>query len=94
MSVSPPVVFILGSGANLGAGIAKAFAAKGYKVAHSSRNADPKKNNKDEIFVPLDLTDPSAIAGAFAHVKEQLGIPSVVVYNGMLARSCSLLYLS
>ncbi|KAL4778428.1 putative short-chain dehydrogenase [Aspergillus varians] len=80
MASANTVVLILGSGPNIGQHVARAFAAKGYKVALTSRK--PTENTStDGIHIQSDLSDPDSVAGVFAKVKESLGIPSVVVYN-------------
>ncbi len=74
---------IFGAGANIGHHVAKAFAAKGYKVALAARRAKEADNTADQIHIPSDLTDPNSVVNAFSKVKALLGaVPSVVVYNG------------
>lgn len=85
MPTASPVVFVLGAGAGVGSSVAKAFAAKGYNVALASRKANPEEDTADKIHIPLDLGLPGSVADAFEKVKKSLGIPSVVVYNGMSA---------
>lgn len=80
MAGTSPIILILGAGPNIGQGVARAFAAKGYKVALASRRAKaPSTGN--EVHFPSDLSNPSAIVEVFSKVKASLGIPSVVVYN-------------
>lgn len=76
------IILILGSGANVGHHVSKAFLAKGYKVASTSRSAKEDKNSPDAINIAADLSDPESVAQVFAKVKASFGIPSVVVYNG------------
>ena len=83
MPTSSPIILILGAGPRIGASIAKAFAAKGYSVALASRKASQANSTANEIHIPTDFADPGTIAHAFTQVKESLGIPSVVVYNGV-----------
>ena len=83
MSTTSPIIFILGSGPRIGTSIAKAFTAKGYKVALASRKASKANNTANEIHVQSDFADPSTVVTAFSQVKAALGIPSVVVYNGV-----------
>lgn len=89
MSAVPfiPVALILGAGANVGSGVARAFAARGYKVAISSRTYRAEVHGNDYHHVPCDLSDPDAVAGVFEEVRKALGPPSVVVYNGWYRRS-------
>ncbi len=76
-----PVVLILGAGPNIGQHVAQAFAAKGYKVALTSRSAK-KQSSEDQVNISCDLSDPKSVVNVFDKVKELLGLPSVVVYNG------------
>lgn len=78
---SSPVILILGAGPNIGQHVAQAFAAKGYKVALASRTAK-QETTEDGINISSDLSDPESVVNLFSKVKESLGLPSVVVYNG------------
>ncbi|KAJ5248773.1 hypothetical protein N7468_000224 [Penicillium chermesinum] len=80
-----PVIFILGAGPNIGQSVANEFASKGYRVALAARKLKEEDSTAQELHLPIDLSKPSAIAAAFAKVKEQLGAPSVVVYNASAA---------
>lgn len=77
-----PVVLILGAGPNIGSYVARTFAAKGYKVALSSRSAREDDSTTPFLNVRGDMSDPTSVRDIFAKVKEVLGQPSVVVYNG------------
>jgi len=83
MSLSSPVALIFGAGKNVGASVAKAFSAEGYKIATVSRTAttDPIINER-RLHIQSDLSDPDGISGVFETVRKHLGHPSVVVYNG------------
>ena len=81
MPSTSPIILILGAGANVGDHVARAFSAKGYKVALASRKLK-EESTADRVSVQGDLSDPEAVPGIFSKVKELLGIPSVVVYNG------------
>ena len=83
MSTTSPVILVLGAGPRIGTSVANAFAAKGYSVALASRKASQANSTANEIHIPTDFADPGTIANAFSQVKEKLGIPSVVVYNGV-----------
>jgi NAD(P)-dependent dehydrogenase (short-subunit alcohol dehydrogenase family) len=78
-----PVVLILGAGTNIGANVARAFTAKGYKVALAARKLKDETNDQGQLTISSDFADPSSISAAFAKVREVFGDPSVVVYNGM-----------
>ena len=82
MTSTSPIILILGSGPNVGQHVAQAFAARGYKVAHTSRKLKSEDNNSDQVNIASDLSDPDSVVEVFAKVKASLGIPSVVVYNG------------
>jgi hypothetical protein len=85
------VVLILGSGPNVGQHVARAFAAKGYKVAVASRTVKKDDSIEDQVGLQIDLSDPSSVPNVFNQVKEKLGTPSVVVYNGRLAcQTCNM----
>ena len=77
-----PVILILGAGPNVGQHVARAFAAKGYKVALASRKLKEEDNTPDQVNISSDLSDPNSVATVFSKVKILLGPPSVVVYNG------------
>lgn len=83
MATSSPILLILGAGSNVGASVAKAFAEKGYKIALASRTVKKEDSNPNEFHIACDLSDPLSVLDVFTKVKETLGIPSVVVYNGM-----------
>ena len=78
----PPVILILGAGANVGTHVARSFAAKGYRVALTSRTSRDQETDNGDLHLQSDLTDPGSVAGVFAKVRDLLGPPSVVVYNG------------
>jgi NAD(P)-dependent dehydrogenase (short-subunit alcohol dehydrogenase family) len=82
MPSTSPVILILGAGPNIGQHVARAFAAKGYKVALAARRLKEADNTDDQVNIPSDFSDPNAVVDAFAKVRKSLGVPSVVVYNG------------
>lgn len=82
MTSTSPVILILGSGPNIGRHVARAFAAKGYKVALASRSLKEENSNADQVHISADLSDPHSVKGIFSKVEATLGLPSVVVYNG------------
>ena len=83
MAQIPPVILILGAGPNIGQSVGRAFAERGYRVALAARKASDAHNTANEIHIKSDFTDPGAVVNAFSTVKSSLGIPSVVVYNGV-----------
>ena len=77
-----PVLLILGSGPRIGTSVASAFAAKGYKVALASRSIDENASTPNQLNIKADFSDFHSISSIFSKVKEQLGLPSIIVYNG------------
>lgn len=82
MSNGSPILLILGAGSNIGQHVARAFTAKGFRVALASRSVKEENSTSDLIHVPVDTSDPDSVAEVFLKVKTILGLPSVVVYNG------------
>lgn len=83
------VALIFGYGPRVGAAVASAFAIRGYKVAVVSRSGNAEAAN-DYLSIKADLSDARNVEGVYAQVKVALGLPSVVVYNGMQVASWSL----
>ncbi len=82
------VVLITGGGSGIGAGIAKAFAAHGARVAVMGRRVEPLEamvaalgGQQRALAVPADVRDPAAVADAVARVTETFGGLNIVV-NG------------
>ncbi|KAE9364956.1 putative short-chain dehydrogenases/reductase [Stipitochalara longipes BDJ] len=80
MPSASPLAVILGAGPNIGASVAKGFAAKGYKVVLTSRKT-PKDANSSYSYVHGDLADPKSVVDVFSQIRKLHGEPSVVVYN-------------
>lgn len=76
------IVLIFGYGPRIAAGVARAFAGKGYKVAVVSRTNKAIEPGDDYFWIQADLSDAFSVEGVFTKVRNKLGIPSVVVYNG------------
>lgn len=81
MANTSPVLLVLGSGANVEQPVARAFAAKGYRVALTSRKANSDNSAEKQVQIAGDLSKPESVPEIFSKTKELLGIPSVV-YNG------------
>lgn len=79
------ILLILGAGSNVGQSVAKEFASKGYRVALAARRLKEEDSTSQELHIPADLSNPSSVAEIFSKVKEKLGVPSVVVYNGRMS---------
>ncbi|KAJ3568941.1 hypothetical protein NPX13_g6246 [Xylaria arbuscula] len=74
------VALIIGVGEAVGRASAEKFAAAGYKVAVASRSQrlDPAKFP----FFKFDAAEPTHVASLFEKVSKEVGVPSVVIYNG------------
>jgi NAD(P)-dependent dehydrogenase (short-subunit alcohol dehydrogenase family) len=79
---SPRVLLLLGAGSNLGAKIAETFSTAGYKIALVARSLEEGPQQNGYHHVRADLSNPDCIPEVFEKVKRDVGIPSVVVYNG------------
>jgi NAD(P)-dependent dehydrogenase (short-subunit alcohol dehydrogenase family) len=82
MPANSPVALILGAGSNIGQHVGRAFAAKGYKIALAARSLKEADSTPDQLHITSDFSDPESVVKAFAKVEAQLGLPSIVVYNG------------
>jgi NAD(P)-dependent dehydrogenase (short-subunit alcohol dehydrogenase family) len=78
-----PIVLILGAGPRVGLSTAKAFASKGYKVAVAARSLNEAESTDSQLNIKSDFANPDDVINAFSKVKKELGIPNVVIYNGM-----------
>ncbi|KAF6813028.1 short-chain dehydrogenase [Colletotrichum sojae] len=81
MSKTSLVALILGAGPKVGLPAAKAFASKGYKVAIAARSLNEVDSTNNQLNIKSDFANPDDVVKAFAKVKKELGIPSVVIYN-------------
>jgi NAD(P)-dependent dehydrogenase (short-subunit alcohol dehydrogenase family) len=83
--VSEPVCVVVGVGPGNGASIARRFAREGYRVAMTARSEERLRAFEREIpgsrgYVQ-DVREVEAAAPLFARIREELGPPSVLVYN-------------
>ena len=82
MSFKNLVAFIIGGGANVGAGVAATLKENGYKVAIGSRN--PTATADGGYFpVQVDATKRESIVSAFDTITKALGPINVVIFNGV-----------
>ena len=85
--MSSPIALVLGAGANIGQAVGRKFTANGYRVALASRTASSDASNqdsKDDLFhFRVDLTNPANVKILFEQVQASLGVPNVVIYNGL-----------
>jgi len=79
--MSKSILLILGAGQNIGLGVAQAFKAAGYKIAVASRSTPANISEATDLSIKADFTVPESIESVFSKVKQELGEPSVVVYN-------------
>lgn len=84
MSASP-VILILGAGPGVGAQTAAKFAAGGYRVASAARSLRNGTNGQGHAEFHVDLSRPDSVVELLAKVKKEVGIPSVVLFNGMMS---------
>lgn len=83
-----PVAVVVGVGPGLGAALARRF-AQGYAVAIIARKAEYLKSLAAELRVtgaqilevPADIGDRAQVEAAFTLIREQLGLPEVLLYN-------------
>lgn len=79
-----PVCAVVGIGPKNGRAFATRFAQEGYTVALLSRSTDYSSELARELggsAYACDVTDPAAIRGAFAKIREDLGDVDVLLYN-------------
>ena len=84
------VCAIVGAGPQMGLSIARVFGKAGYKLALISRSADHLATEAralehmadyEVLGFPADASDPASLKNAFEHIKMQLAVPEVMVYN-------------
>jgi NAD(P)-dependent dehydrogenase (short-subunit alcohol dehydrogenase family) len=96
------VAVVVGVGPGLGAALARRFARGGFAVALMARGDDKLVSVKAAIekeggvarSFPCDTTDAAATKGACARVREELGAPSLFVYNAGAFQMGSVLEIS
>ena len=79
-----PGCVVIGIGPKNGRAFATRFANEGYAVALLSRSTEYSGKLADELggkAYACDVTDPGAIASAFAEVRKDLGDVDVLLYN-------------
>ena len=79
-----PVCVVIGIGPKNGQAFARRFAREGYAVALLSRSTDYSGELAAELggrAYACDVTDPAAVARAFAEVRDELGDVDVLLYN-------------
>ncbi|MBD2355891.1 SDR family NAD(P)-dependent oxidoreductase [Tolypothrix sp. FACHB-123] len=80
----PKTALIVGAGNGLSASIARLFAQSGLKIALAARSIEKLTQLSSEIGAvsfAADATKPEEVNQLFSDVENQLGTPTVVVYN-------------
>jgi len=93
--IDQAVVWITGASQGIGRAIAEEFAGRGAQVALSARNRDALVATKQalpnpdtHLNVPLDVTDPDAVAAAYAQIHAHYGRIDILINNaGVTQRS-------
>ncbi|MEM9694308.1 MAG: SDR family NAD(P)-dependent oxidoreductase [Myxococcota bacterium] len=80
-----PICAIVGVGPGNGEAFAREMTARGYRVARPARRPHPNERPAGELAgglaVACDVTDESAIQGAFATIRQQAGPVDALLYN-------------
>lgn len=82
------VAVVVGVGPGTGASLARRFARE-YAIVLMARRADYLHTLGDELRssgatvleVPADVGDPAQVAAAFTRIRDNLGVPEVLLYN-------------
>ncbi|KAL7929215.1 hypothetical protein V8C35DRAFT_200978 [Trichoderma chlorosporum] len=79
--MSNRVAIVLGYGPRVGVDVAKALAESGFKVAVVSRSGKHSESAVGYLQLQADLVQPESLENIFTRVIDELGHPSVVIYN-------------
>jgi len=83
--MTKPVCVVAGIGEGNGAALARRFAAEGQAVALLARQTGLTQRLAVELedarAYACDLTDPAAVADAFARIRSEMGDPETLLYN-------------
>ena len=83
--MTKPVCVVVGVGEGNGAALARAFAREGNAIALLARSTDIGSALAEELgdarAYACDVSDPAAVAEAFARVRAELGEVATLVYN-------------
>jgi NAD(P)-dependent dehydrogenase (short-subunit alcohol dehydrogenase family) len=78
------IAIIVGAGLGLSASLARKFSLVGMKVALAARNIHkltPLITEISGLAYTCDTSDPGSVQALFSRVKEELGVPELVVFN-------------
>ena len=84
MTVTYKTALIVGAGSGISASFARLLARQGIAVALAARDTtklDALVADTGALALPVDAADPTAVAGLFEAVEDQLGVPDIVLYN-------------
>lgn len=87
MTMTNKVCLITGVGPGTGTALVRRFVEGGYSVAMIARNADRLSELSAQLVdaksYACDVTDTDALAHTYTRVKDELGIPNVIVHNAV-----------
>lgn len=83
MTSFKPLLLLLGAGANIGQAVEKKFLNSGYRVAIAARSLQERHPSPDIWSYKIDLNKPNDVVELFSKVSKDIGIPNVVIYNGI-----------
>lgn len=89
MATSQPVCAVVGVGPGLGLALARRFAREQFTIAALARRqpavdehvAALTAGGATAVGLTVDAADPAAVTAALGRVRDQLGPPSVLIYN-------------
>ena len=89
MNINGKTVLVTGASSGMGAAISKAMAKAGGRVLLLARREDELRRVADEIkqaggevrIYPVDLANSSAVMELAQRIKEEVGIPDIIVNN-------------
>jgi short-subunit dehydrogenase len=74
------VILVTGASSGFGQAFVEKFAANGYKVYGTSRNANYTKKD-GVVMIPMDITDNDSIMNAFSYILDEAGSLDILVNN-------------